>query len=1154
MRILRIKFENLNSLPTGDIDLEHGPLASAGIFAITGPTGAGKSTLLDAITLALYGRAARYDTEPNPENMMSRHTGSCLAEVLFEVPGGRYQARWERRRARGKAEGKIQPAKRTVIEDASGTVLAAKIDEADRLIEELTGLDYERFRRSVLLAQGEFARFLKAKPSERADLLESLTGTVVYSRLGELAYREATRREEELTTRREALGRVVLLTEEERAVRTAEIERLGGELESLKQERQAASQRIEAGRQLLARVGEETALSAQQTALVEETAQAAPRLGQLQAHQSAQPFLGLLQTLDALERQAAAEATQSDEARVTLAQSRVRLASGFKAAQGVASQLIASSRQGIETAAAQKTALDEAWSQAGHWLETHAEDAPLDAAFADLSDRLNHLGENRRQATALAGERAQLATQHQESADRLLALKAAHAKAEGAQREATSQLQHAAGAVAKLLHGRTREAIEDDFSKLGPKRDALVRLHAAMVKRDAAAAEAAQLSDEEVHLDQAIETARAEKLAAEQDAEAQRALLESARLEVELQERMAGMEDQRARLANGQPCPLCGSVEHPFVQPETRFSASIEEAHRNLKAAKTASESADKESVLAAQVLTRAEERLLGVQKRRGELRWQQTADHEAFEQIARSLRIYTPEAITEAFAEIDQSVADHQALLQSLREAEAHQHAAEKTLHTQETTVATLDEKCAGEQKILADLQTRIDGNAAQIERLNAALETQTAELRTALAPFSVTVPEPGTELALRRQLETRRQQFAQHAAARARLESERAQHSLRLETLIRQREELCSQAQNLESALPATNADADLIERFQTQWTTLDAVRTALEALRSAVTQAEATAEASRKNLAGLQKAVATQAAELEKQMRTSAFADIASLRAARLDEAQAARLVALQSDLSGRAQALAGQLSHVREQIRGLREDQHAPEGEELAALENRLKTLEEGSAQATEQRATQSADLARDDQTRHALADQLAQWERDGADLAVWDRLRRLIGSADGGVFQQFAQGLSLDLLVRHANRHLAHLSDRYRLQRVESGELTLEIVDQHQADAIRPMQSLSGGESFLASLALALGLSDLAGRNVRIDSLFIDEGFGSLDATTLDLAVAALESLRQSHKTVGIISHVDLLKERIPVQIRIEKQAGGVSILHVPVAA
>ena len=137
-----------------------------------------------------------------------------------------------------------------------------------------------------------------------------------------------------------------------------------------------------------------------------------------------------------------------------------------------------------------------------------------------------------------------------------------------------------------------------------------------------------------------------------------------------------------------------------------------------------------------------------------------------------------------------------------------------------------------------------------------------------------------------------------------------------------------------------------------------------------------------------------------------------------------------------------------------------------------------------------------------------------------------------------------------MLFRSANRHLVRLSDRYRVRRRAGEELDLEVEDLHQAGAFRPMASLSGGESFLASLALALGLSDIAGRTVRIESLFIDEGFGSLDSDTLDVAISALETLRQDNKTVGVISHVDLLKERIATQIIVEKQAGGISTLRV----
>ena len=133
---------------------------------------------------------------------------------------------------------------------------------------------------------------------------------------------------------------------------------------------------------------------------------------------------------------------------------------------------------------------------------------------------------------------------------------------------------------------------------------------------------------------------------------------------------------------------------------------------------------------------------------------------------------------------------------------------------------------------------------------------------------------------------------------------------------------------------------------------------------------------------------------------------------------------------------------------------------------------------------------------------------------------------------------------MDVLLRHANLHLARLSERYQLARSEGEELGLEIIDRFQASVRRPMASLSGGESFLASLALALGLSDLAGRNVQIDSLFIDEGFGSLDGDTLDEAISALEGLRSRDKTVGVISHVELLKERISTQVVVGTDAGG----------
>jgi exonuclease SbcC len=193
------------------------------------------------------------------------------------------------------------------------------------------------------------------------------------------------------------------------------------------------------------------------------------------------------------------------------------------------------------------------------------------------------------------------------------------------------------------------------------------------------------------------------------------------------------------------------------------------------------------------------------------------------------------------------------------------------------------------------------------------------------------------------------------------------------------------------------------------------------------------------------------------------------------------------------------------------------------------------------------------LKNDDDQRARQAAFTVQIEAAHREFTRWDKLRALIGSADGSLFARFAQGLTLERLTVLANRHLGQLNPRYSIRRAtgdEADDLELKIIDHYQADAPRPMQSLSGGESFLASLALALGLSELASGNTRIDSLFIDEGFGSLDGDTLETAMSALEGLQSTGKTIGVISHVPAMQERIPAQIKVTKGAGGCSRIQI----
>ncbi|MCB9549494.1 MAG: hypothetical protein H6706_27135 [Myxococcales bacterium] len=190
------------------------------------------------------------------------------------------------------------------------------------------------------------------------------------------------------------------------------------------------------------------------------------------------------------------------------------------------------------------------------------------------------------------------------------------------------------------------------------------------------------------------------------------------------------------------------------------------------------------------------------------------------------------------------------------------------------------------------------------------------------------------------------------------------------------------------------------------------------------------------------------------------------------------------------------------------------------------------------------------LQADDQAlaaRSALAAELAAAQ---AEHQRWRELDVLIGAADGAKFRDFAQSLTLEAVLFHANRRLEELARRYQLMRVPGEDLAIQVIDREMGDEIRPVQSLSGGESFLVSLALALGLSGLSARDLRIESLFIDEGFGSLDLDTLDVVIDTLDTLQESGRQVGVISHVPGLAERLGIQVRVEPMAAGLSEVRI----
>ncbi len=466
------------------------------------------------------------------------------------------------------------------------------------------------------------------------------------------------------------------------------------------------------------------------------------------------------------------------------------------------------------------------------------------------------------------------------------------------------------------------------------------------------------------------------------------------------------------------------------------------------------------------------------------------------------------------------------------------------------------------------------LEARRAELEARLAAAADVERESFTTLGPVATVAP--GGPAALDDDLATARERW--HAAAaewQARSESVRraeAELSGARAKLAAAETEASHEARTVETAERAVAERQQAVQARTAERAALlggrptAEVRTRLEEAASAARKA---AQAARDRRAGAaaaaerDRAFAESAAEAASAARRRADA-AQSLRDRRLAEtkleldAVRKRLARGEGWITVEAQALEA-LDRVCERTAAILGERSARLAEHDAADPPALdaETAESTLAHAaleldTHQRAWAEAEggLA-DDNRRRALAASLAgelAVQRERTDL--WARLRELVGSHDGAKLRTFAQGLTLDALVAHANHHLVDLARRYRLARVPGSDLDLQVVDREMADEVRAVQSLSGGESFLVSLALALGLASLASRRVAVKSLFVDEGFGSLDPDALDAALAGLDALQALGRQVGVISHVPAMVERIGVQVRLEPRGGGRSTVRV----
>ena len=1092
MKLLELRFKNLNSLE-GEwlIDFSHPEYEQNGIFAISGPTGAGKTTLLDAICLALYGCTPRLETISQSQNeIMSKQHAECFAELKFRTVSGLYSAHWSQRKARNQPDGRLQQVKRELFDLNTGKLLSSRISEINQLTTEITGLDFERFTRTMLLAQGRFADFLNAKEEERSPILEQITGTQIYSDISIKVHQVKNEEEKKLSELSAALDGISLLSQEEVKELGLSLSELNQKLSSLDTQQKQINLLIKWWEDSAKAKETKQRLESELQQCVETEKDFAPQTEALALANKTLPLIKSHTELDGIRGY-----LQSNQK--ALVQLEPQLLSVAKTQEESAYQLIESNKKRVQ----QKQLLEEQRKLFNQVRQLDTEMAQKNDTFKSELDRLNkakqYLDENREKLQKHQQQYDEVAATIKTVCERIiergysLGSLDTNALTQLIQAKDIDKLlgllskQTEIATLTTLIEKakadlRDLESLSEDTqlyyhknSKLSQNKQIIVQFKE----------QHTQLIANKAHLEQELKVCEAK--VAQYEAENKLALT------------MQSLEQHRAELVDATPCPLCGALEHPFVGDNL---SSPESTQHVLGEAKKA----EKEVLL---LINNKAQKLAGLDAEIKAKEQQVHADSSElstllskldnrYELIVRSFKLLaTQDKANLKYILDNQEISlQHveegtQRLLENIQTLNQELETREKSLHWSNKVTAKVE-----------GLKTNINNNRDLIHSLQKELD------------------------ALQESIDTKKNELTTLSQLRLELFSDRSpdteEHKLtaalqQLELLAEEKNKAKQEADATYISLKQRNTD--LKERVATQNSQLKELEPQFKLL-------------------------------LNKQQ----FDSEESFIAARLEEDERLNLEQRQRTLAERKSTITEQLKQNDNLLLSLSQQfSDTPKG--LDSCRTEFERLEEDKAELNASKGRAQERLDNHLQAASRLAEQNKRIEAQEKETHRWRILHELIGSADGKKYRNFAQSLTFELVLHYANLQLTQMSDRYAL-RIDpelSSKLELSVEDHYQGAEIRSVKNLSGGESFIVSLALALGLSKMVSGKMQLQSLFLDEGFGTLDEDSLDIALSSLSNLQQSGKTIGIISHVVALKERISTQIQVIPTSGGRSRLEGP---
>lgn len=1091
MKILKLTCKNINSLlGENEIDFTQSVFTNDGLFAITGKTGAGKSSILDAISLALYGKTPRVEVTGSENAIMTQGERDCYSEIVFEAGGKQWKSTWKQELNRN---GKLKPVSR-LIADAENKIIADQVRSCDAKIIEIIGLTFEQFTKVILLAQGSFAAFLQADKNDKGELLEQITGTEIYAEISKKVFERHRTEKEKLNFIALELQSIKIFPEEDIKNLTQEL----SDFEKKKNQLEKNIKELEIARKWLENVSN---LDLQ----IGQMKQKMPELEQMANLKDIE-----FQKNETEWKKLKDEQSQQEPIFKKTRELDTKISEKEKVLQPILkniSELEVNKEILLKKVKKETANLEEKQillTEKLNWIEKNQKYEQLTTDFTALKNKNeqliaveNDLKIRHDDLTKLQND-INVKKNEAQNGIRLFDEKNTQLIAKNQQLE-TQKKQ-----LSALLNGRKITELQTErekISQLGLLIKNWIEIEKTVAKQQI------EISDFENRISAFGTTEKELSEAIATGKESQKQLENHFRTldeVIQLTQRIQSLEEHRKHLEDGKACPLCGALEHPFAQgniPEIG-EKQTERASLKEKIEQIANEILQNEKKLA-KLVSDNDNTLKNKAKESVLLQ----ENYLKQEKIVSEIKNIAPDF---HFPKEKEAINELNTILDQKRE--------------EFKQINTKIERADELEKQIANLR---DTEIIALQREKEVIEIRKneAETQQKLAERSF-LEKQNTVEELQKKYEVQKSSFLQEISRYEAESIEALQEKLiSWNENKKQTDELTAQIAELKNEVFINNKELDTKNHLLN---TKKADKIAIENEKSQLWNAryalfdEKSVEIEENKLKNLLESSEKSKIEAEK-VKNDAFTALKNYHAILSDKVEEFSDLQTQQITNKTNEELQKEIDKNKQQSDDFLQ--------KIGANQQILKLNAENQA---------------------IVGDKLKEKEKQQAIFEKWSRLNELIGASDGKKYRNFAQALTFEHLIGLSNRQLQKMSDRYVLKR--SGDTAnpfeLSVIDKFQNGEERTAQNLSGGEKFIISLSLALGLSTMASKNMQIDTMFIDEGFGTLDTDYLDVALNALANLQSEGKIIGVISHLTELKERISTHIEVVTIGNGHSKIRI----